>query len=612
VTSEKRSARINQIEKAIDKISKLLKRLENKNSLFGWIRFSVFLAGLLLVFIPFFFGYKSFSIISLVVFCVFFVAVSIVHNKIAGMIFRYKKWIEIKNTQIARANLDWPNIPVHKIFSSEELTPLEIDLDLTGNRSLHQLMDCTKTKEGSELLRSFLISQNVEREQIIHRQNIIKELLNLSHFREKFLLQSSLSSKDEFSAKVLLEWLTKSDRSELLKKKLSLLGTAAIVHWAFILLAFTGVVAKVYLINSFIYLSLYFLNVRSIKSSSSDAETLKDNLKKIIGMLSFIEKYRFGKNKFLFELTSALRNKDQSPTKLLNNINEVLSVLSLQGNPVVWFMLVLLFPIDYYLAYRIEISKKQIAENLPAWLKVWHELETYVSMANFAYINPDYTFPIIEEDEKGSGEFQIHAVGIGHPLIQFERNIKNDFEIIKPGTIGLITGSNMSGKSTFLRTIGINTCLAYAGAPVNASHFSTGVGRIFTCIKVSDSVIDGISYFYAEVKRLKALLAEIDLDDQKPILFLIDEIFKGTNNIERNQGSRAILKALAHKNGIGLVSTHDLELVKLSDEITSITNYHFREDIDGQRMVFDYKIRTGPCPTTNALKIMKLNGLPIE
>jgi DNA mismatch repair ATPase MutS len=170
----------------------------------------------------------------------------------------------------------------------------------------------------------------------------------------------------------------------------------------------------------------------------------------------------------------------------------------------------------------------------------------------------------------------------------------------------------MAGKSTFLRTLGTNLCLAYAGAPVNARRFDTSLFRVFTCIKVSDSVTDGISYFYAEVKRLKALLLASDSGHGLPLFFLIDEIFRGTNNVERHLGSRAYIRSLATRPVVGAIATHDLELVKLADEIPGIVNYHFREEVRDGRMIFDYELRTGPCPTTNALKIMQIEGLPVE
>jgi len=192
------------------------------------------------------------------------------------------------------------------------------------------------------------------------------------------------------------------------------------------------------------------------------------------------------------------------------------------------------------------------------------------------------------------------------------QKVVNDFSIHKRGEIDIITGSNMSGKSTFLRTLGINLCLAYAGGPVNASLFQTSLFRIFTCIRINDSVTEGYSYFYAEVKRLRKLLTEVESDNNMPLFFLIDEIFKGTNNRERRIGSESYISALVGKKCIGLISTHDLELVTLEEILPDIRNYHFKEDVLDGQMVFDYKLREGPCPTTNALKIMQMEGLPID
>ena len=189
------------------------------------------------------------------------------------------------------------------------------------------------------------------------------------------------------------------------------------------------------------------------------------------------------------------------------------------------------------------------------------------SRYDFAYLNPDYTFPIIADSEKE--KILIDAKELGHPLIHDSKNVKNNFNIDGKGEIFIITGSNMSGKSTFLRTVGINICLAYSGAPVNADFLKINLFNLFSCIKVSDSVIDGISYFYAEVKRLKKLLDLLNANGGLPVFFLIDEIFKGTNNYERLIGSKSLIRTLSQKKGSGIVSTHDLELVKLAEENNS-------------------------------------------
>lgn len=605
--SEKRKKRLHKFEKAIFKSSQLLAKLQRRNSNFGWIRFSVFLIGLVLFFSLFFLNLKTISLLSLIPSIVLFIVITILHNRTIREVSIVRKWIEIKKSYLARALLDWQNIPVEKIFSQTDISPIEIDLDLTGTRSLHQLMDFSKSTEGSQLLRKLLIENPQNRNEIIQRQNLVNELLNLSHFRDKFLLTNSLSAKQDLDTDSLLNWLAGFEKTGQLKKMLIILGLMCATNFVFIMLAILGIVPTFYLYTTFFYFVAYNFNSKLIKSFSSDAEIINDQLKKVIGVLSFVENYKFGIHKSLSDLCSPLSGKEKSPTKQLNKLNSVLSLLSMRTNPAIWMFFMLLCPIDYYLAYRIEVYKKGIVKNLPIWLDVWHKLEAFVSIANFAYINPDYSFPTIGEENK----LKFTTKEMGHPLISHEKNVTNNFTIDNIGNISIITGSNMSGKSTFLRTVGINICLTFIGAPVYARYFSLSRVRLFTCIRISDSVIDGISYFYAEVKRLRELLDDINVPDEIPILFLIDEIFKGTNNIERLQGSRAIIKVLSTKNGSGLISTHDLELVKLAEEIPSIYNYHFREEVLDKVMLFDYKLKKGPCPTTNALKIMKANGLPI-
>jgi DNA mismatch repair ATPase MutS len=268
-------------------------------------------------------------------------------------------------------------------------------------------------------------------------------------------------------------------------------------------------------------------------------------------------------------------------------------------------------PWDAYYAYRLSQYKERIAERLPVWLDVWFELEAVSSLATFAYLNPEYTWPqIVAENERGAGK-RFEARSLGHPLIVADKKVSNDFALDELGEVVIITGSNMSGKSTFLRTLGVNLVLAFAGGPVNAGMLSTSLFRIFTCIRVSDSVTDGYSYFYAEVRRLRQLLNALE-EPGWPLFFLIDEIFKGTNNRERLVGSRAYIRALVGRACLGIISTHDLELVKLADTLPGVKNDHFREEVIDGSMHFDYLLRPGPSPTTNALKIMRMEGLPVD
>jgi DNA mismatch repair ATPase MutS len=294
----------------------------------------------------------------------------------------------------------------------------------------------------------------------------------------------------------------------------------------------------------------------------------------------------------------------------MNKIKNSVELLRMRkANPYMWNLIRILFPVDLYFKLKLNKYKHLVLEKYTIWVYCWNKLEALSSLANFAYLNPSYTFPVIIDSPNNQIIFS--AKNLGHPLIKNETKTCNDFTFNPAGEIALITGSNMSGKSTLIKTFGINLSLAYAGSVVNANELKISLFKLFTCIKVNDSLTNGISFFYAEVKRLKELLDEIEKSEY-PVFFLLDEIFRGTNNIERLKGGSMIIKKLAETNALGAIATHDFELVKLSNTISKLKNYHFKEEIKDGSMIFDYKLYNGPCPTTNALKIMKLAGLPVE
>jgi len=295
----------------------------------------------------------------------------------------------------------------------------------------------------------------------------------------------------------------------------------------------------------------------------------------------------------------------KTPSSLTTHVARVLHGISIKAHPLVHLIFNAICPWDLFFTFRLKRFQHRIQAEMPVWLDRLAEVEAASSLATFAYLHPSYVWP-----QPGT-RVGVMAGALGHPLIPSRARITNDLDLSGLGTIHLITGSNMSGKSTFLRTIGINLCLAQAGAPVCATRFEWSWSRVGCCLRINDSLDAGLSFFYAEVKRLKALLAATEDNAAPPLLFLIDEIFKGTNNRERLSGSRAYIKALSKGNGFGLVSTHDLELTDLEKEISSLINAHFQETVADGALEFDYTLRPGPCPTTNALRIMELEGLPV-
>ncbi|HYX50590.1 MAG TPA: hypothetical protein VE843_12650, partial [Ktedonobacteraceae bacterium] len=548
---------------------------------------------------------------------IIFSIVAYFHGRINRSITRHKIWMQIKSTHIARINLDWDGIPPEPFTDLPANHPFATDLDITGKHSLHRLINTAVLSEGSQRLQEWLLNTTPDLQVILKRQALIQELIPLTIFRDKLLMKALLSSKNmsrTWEQKNLLNWLHEQPSTRSLLPLLFLSLTLSVLTITLFILNVVQLIPQYWVLMLLLTILFLFVTKNQRGDLFEDAYLLRDRFAQLGLIFEYLETYRYGKNQHLKALCEPFHmDHEHRPSPLLKKIARVASASTLQKNLLLWIIVNALVPWDFYFAFRFQQYKSLLAMHLPVWLNIWLELEALNSLANFAYLNPEYILPEIvlcEGHQDPTLPFQ--ACGLGHPLIPANQKVVNDFSMRKLGEIDIITGSNMSGKSTFLRTVGTNLCLAYAGGPVNANLFQTSLFRIFTCIRINDSVTEGYSYFYAEVKRLRKLLTEVESENYLPLFFLIDEIFKGTNNRERRIGSESYISALVGKNCIGLISTHDLELVTLEENLPAIRNYHFKEDVLDGQMVFDYQLREGPCPTTNALKIMQLEGLPID
>jgi DNA mismatch repair ATPase MutS len=288
---------------------------------------------------------------------------------------------------------------------------------------------------------------------------------------------------------------------------------------------------------------------------------------------------------------------------VLRRFQSRFSALSVQSHPLVLFLLNALIPWNYFFVALAERDRAALSARAEGIFSELHWFDALASLALFHRYQTQ-TFPSF------SDTFEIkNAV---HPLIPAGSVVPNSFSWPQGKNLMLITGSNMAGKSTFLRTLGVNIALARMGAPVFAEAFTLPLAPLHTCIRVSDSVREGFSYFYAEALRIGEILKSARAGK---ILYLIDEVFKGTNNRERFIGGKTLLEELAKTDSLGFVTTHDLELSRLDGPhgggANRIANFHFKDEIRDGRMHFTYKIQPGPCPSTNALKIMELAGIPV-
>jgi len=531
------------------------------------------------------------------------------HRVVRFKLLKGKVWKELKVLNLARQDVNWQALPEPVDIKAEKDHPFNRDLEVTGETSLHRLLNSGISHDGADTLGRWLLTLEVDQQEITARQGVVRELRRLSGFCNNLYWQFKRIAEKSFDGKRLLGRLRREDESppsmiQLLIMKL-LLGSM----WTLLIANLFGYVNNYWIFPLIGYIILYFGMGKQLSQLFNDTILLSDELDQLDGILQYLKRYPYHNAPDLAAFCSAFRAED-GVGHLVKRIQRIIYAVSFRMNPMLMVILNLTFPYDYFWARRLYKAREELAEELPSWISRWAELEAMAALATMGWLNPTYTFP----EFSASNEDPVFAAEeLGHPLLPEEGKIRNNIKLGETGETLLITGSNMSGKSTFLKTMGANLVLANAGGITDSAALRLQPMRLFTSINVSDSLSDGFSYFYAEVRRLKQLLDALEREgESKPLFFLIDEIFKGTNNRERLIGSQSYIAGLSGKFGVGGISTHDLELTRLADSFPQLRNMHFREEVVDGKMTFDYKIHEGPCPTTNALTIMKLAGLPVN
>jgi hypothetical protein len=539
--------------------------------------------------------------------------VVLLHRNLDNWIRRFEHWQQLYLLQLARSQLDWESIPYRSLPEQRVRSSLETDLDLTGVRSLHHLLDHSISDHGSRLLADWLTHPQPDIEQIVRRQNWVKELAAFPYFGMRFHLVFSLASKERIRGDQIVSWLNVPFESNKLRWSLPVAGFLTLLNLGLFIANAVSDFPAFWILTAVLYLVYYNFTGRENAEILDQVALLDVELGKLGPVLKYLEKANYQKMPALHDLCLSFTQPGGEPSAELRRLKWVTAAVGLRMNPIMGFLLNIFLPWDYFWANMAIRFRQRLKVRLPVWLDKLYKLEALLSLADFSRSQPGSSFPIISPVSPTFLEVE----QIAHPLLLADTRVANDFCLAQVGEAALITGSNMAGKSTFIKTIGINLCLAYAGSAVLAKYWRSLPLRLHSCIRISDSISDGFSYFYAEVKCLSGLLRKLEQDasegeDYYPVLYLIDEIFRGTNNRERLIGSRAYLQAAIRGNGAGLVATHDLELASLALQSTQVKNYHFRDRVEEGRLVFDYLIRVGASPTTNALKIMALEGLPVD
>ena len=482
--------------------------------------------------------------------------------------------------------------------------PYAGDIDILGKGSLFELLCSARTMAGERALAAWLCEPATART-IRMRQQAVKELRAGLDLREDLAYYGS-DVRSGLRPGSLASW---AEAPRLLSSRP--MRTAAVVFTALALVSLAAWIAwgrpfafVVVLILEVVFASIVRKKTRKVEQAASEPSR---ELNVLAGVLSRLEREPF-ESRLLVELQAVLKKGDMPASKRIARLERLVGLVQAQRNPL--FALIT-FPVLWgvHLSYMIEDWREHWGSGVPRWLEAVGELEALCSLAAYAYEHPGDPFPEIVE-EAGSAVFD--AEGLGHPLIPAGRRVRNAIRLGENPAIMVVSGSNMSGKSTLLRTMGVNTVLAHAGAPVCAQKLRLSPLAVGATIRIMDSIQSGTSRFYSEITRLKQIMDMTSGKNGFPVLFLLDEILHGTNSHDRAIGAAALAGALVKAGAIGLMTTHDLALASIADNMgQAAANVHFIDQFEEGKQSFDYKLRSGVVQGSNALKLMRSVGLEV-
>ncbi len=579
-------------------------RKKKKVDLLGNIRLICFVAGMALSILLFVKAGTTQGMVSSAIFLACFIYLVIEHRKVSAEMKQLFCMSDINNMYVDRMGTSWTTFEDNGSDFVDAGHPYTGDLDIFGPKSLYQWLCVSSTYYGRLFLKELLTEPDKSINAIMKRQEATKELVGKTDFCQKLQCAGRLSKGIADSPDSLLTYL--EDNKYRFKKEwvqYIFYFIPALVILAFVLYALGSSVP--------LFVPLLLLAAQAVICAvgySKNAETisrihgLKRTLDAYSSLLDTAGREKFN-SEYLSELNKALFIDELPAAAAIKKLQSIANAIDVRLSTVLYIILNFGLLWDYHCVFALEDWKKLYGRQIRKCLEAIGKIEAVSSLVVIGQIYPEWNYPVFSEDAT-----KVIATDMGHPLIQHDLCVCNDFEINKGACI--ITGSNMSGKTTMLRTIGINLVLAYSGAPVFAGLFECSLMDIYTSMRISDDLNDGISTFYAELIRIKLIID--NSHKKKPMLYLIDEIFKGTNSPDRIAGAKSVLKNLNRPWIIGLISTHDFELCDMEGlKGVEIANYHFSENYENNEIKFDYKIRDGRSRTTNAKYLMRMVGIEL-
>lgn len=534
-----------------------------------------------------------------------FLALIKLHNRF----FARKEWLETQE-QINRNELkglegDFSGFDEGKEFANPE-HPYSFDLDLFGRNSLFQAINRTCTHIGKQTLARWMQEHLTQKELIELRQQGVRDMSERNEFREEFRITGLVNHGKTSDVEEIRRW--SESPSNLLHAtwvKLTLWGVP-LINIALLAGGLTGICSISWF--GLMFMLFVIISFAVIKKATLVQQTYGEKLKTLnsYAKLIALARQQVWKSAEVQQLIERLNIDGHSPAEALMQLSKELDRLDLRNNQLLYVILEGSIFFQLRQVVRIERWKERYGHHLMQWLETVGELDALCSLGTFAYNHPDYSYPSISDKP-----FQFIATAMGHPLMPAEQCVKNDALIPSRPFFLIITGANMAGKSTYLRTIGVNYLLACIGCPVCCKQLTLYPAQLITSLRTSDSLTDNESYFFAELKRLKRIINL--LNEGHELFIILDEILKGTNSADKQKGSLDLIRQFIHLQTNGIIATHDLLLGTLAEQFPDkIRNYCFEADIKENELSFSYKLREGVAQNMNACFLMKKMGIIIQ
>ena len=583
---------------------KQLDTLKTKRSRIGWLRLFVFLVTVVIVY----YTWTSSALIVITaitigVACFLFIVSADANLK--QQMENLQRFLLINNDEI--------NILLNNYYSREtgkEFEPpihtYSHDLDMFGTASMYQYLSRCTSEQSKQMLANHLL-QPLAKNDILKTQNAVKELAPKVAWRQQFQSYGIESPVSCATENRILIWLKQNEifheqywRWLAVLFPLFTIGCAGlfiagIIEWT----TFSSIVFVCFIIAGSFSKKIqptWILLSRTV----NEINTLRNQLE-------HLENESFS-NEYIAAIKQQMRGEDaQNASSAIKRLGGILNRFDVRLNVFAFFFLNTFLLWDVWQMLSLNKWKSANKNAVANWFSAIAEMEVVSSIASLSFNHSAWCFPQIADEH-----FTLHGQLIGHPLIDSAKMVSNSFSVDGMGKVALVTGSNMGGKSTFLRSIGVNTVLAMMGAPVCAKAFTISPVKLMSSMRIADNLAENTSTFYAELKKLEQVIAAVNHHEK--IFILLDEILRGTNSIDRHTGSKALIKQLVKQRAIAIIATHDVELALLETQYPqAVSNYHFDVQVDdNDELYFDFKLKTGICKSMNASILMRKIGIEME